>query len=74
MRRSTVLSLPLSVRLYDYPSGATFYFATPVGSVLTRKYYTWVKRLARNTHSSLLRTFVKYSHKKAVNACQRQIL
>jgi hypothetical protein len=40
---------------------------TRVGSRLTHKYLTWLKRLARDKHNSLLQTFVNYSRKKFYN-------
>jgi len=37
---------------------------TWVGSCLTCKHYTILKRLVRNEHSSLLQNFVTYARKK----------
>ncbi len=42
---------------------------TQVDSSLICKYYTSLKWLARDKHSSLLRTFVIYSRKKFYNIC-----
>ncbi len=48
-------------------SGAPERCFTQVVSILTHKHQTKLERSARDKHSSLLRTFVKYNHKKFYN-------
>ncbi len=46
-----------------YPSEAT----SRIGTGLTHKHKTRMEKFARDEHSSLLRTFVNYRHKKFYN-------
>ncbi len=46
-----------------YPAG---YYLTCVGSGLSRKNYTYLDRVARVKHSSLLQNFVNYGQKKVL--------
>ncbi len=54
------LSLMFVGKAGEYPSEAPFYRK---GSGLTRKHQTWLERLARDKHSSLLRKSVNYDRK-----------
>jgi hypothetical protein len=47
--------------------GISLKCTTWVGSSLFRKHYAKMERLASDKHSSLLRTFVNYGHKKFYN-------
>jgi hypothetical protein len=51
--------------------GAQLRFFTWVGSGLTLKSLTWLERLARDKHSSLLQAFLNYGHKKFSNIDNR---
>ncbi len=48
-------------------SGVLFGCSTQVGYSLTHKHQSRLERLARDKHSSLLRTFVNYGRKKFYN-------
>jgi hypothetical protein len=48
-------------------SGAPERFFNRVGSCFTNRHETRLERLAMDKHSSLLRTFVNYGHKKLYN-------
>ena len=54
-----------------YPS-ASKRFVNRAGSCFTNKHETKVERLVRDKHSSLLRTFVNYGHKKFYNFGSRR--
>jgi len=48
-------------------SRASERYFTQIGSVITRRHLTRLKRLATDKQSNLLRTFVNYGHKKFYN-------